>query len=109
MYVLVGAELRRSRGSSPVLWRVLEDLESRKQVGIERYGEPLKAHNNRDALRDLNEELLDALVYVMQNIQEADPGDGVALGRLAMVYDNVVHALFEVTKIRAEREAEQPE
>jgi hypothetical protein len=51
---------------------VAADVAERKRVGIERYGTPLQAFNGRDALRDLYEELLDAVQYVRQLMYERD-------------------------------------
>lgn len=51
---------------------VAEDLRARKQVGLERYGQPLQAHNGRDVDRDLYEELLDAVVYARQKQAECE-------------------------------------
>ena len=51
---------------------VLKDMEDRRQTGIKKYGTPLQAHNGRDALIDLYQELLDAVVYTRQLILERD-------------------------------------
>jgi hypothetical protein len=51
---------------------VIEDIYERKQLGLNRYGVPLQAHNGRDGLRDLYEELGDALQYVRQLMYERD-------------------------------------
>jgi hypothetical protein len=51
---------------------VRADLERREQVGVERYGTPLQAHNGRDALRDAYEEALDLACYLRQAIEERD-------------------------------------
>lgn len=51
---------------------VLEDIIERKRVGIERYGQPVLPHNGRDALVDLYQELLDAVMYTRQLIYERD-------------------------------------
>jgi hypothetical protein len=63
---------------------VIEDIEARKQTGIERYGTPLQAHNGRNVDLDLYEELLDATTYLRQKLVErADLNDAVvAVGRL---------------------------
>lgn len=63
---------------------VIEDIEARKQTGIERYGTPLQAHNVRNVDLDLYEELLDATTYLRQKLVErADLNDAVvAVGRL---------------------------
>lgn len=41
-------------------------LAARADLGIARYGTPLQTHNGRDAIRDLREELLDAIMYATQ-------------------------------------------
>ncbi len=51
---------------------VIADLEARKQVGLQRYGQLLKADDGRDNLRDLYEELMDALVYLRKEIYRRD-------------------------------------
>ena len=55
---------------------VVADLGDRKQVGLERYGTLLQAHNGRDALVDLYQELLDACCYARQAIAERDTAGG---------------------------------
>ena len=49
---------------------VLADLVKRAEIGKERYGTYLQAHNGRDVLRDLYEEMLDATTYSMQLVIE---------------------------------------
>jgi hypothetical protein len=51
---------------------VATDLEHRRIVGIRRYGTSLQPHNDRNALRDLYEELLDAACYARQRLYEED-------------------------------------
>lgn len=51
---------------------VCEDMQGRKALGTTRYGQPLQAHNGRDALRDHYEELLDACAYARQLLYERD-------------------------------------
>lgn len=51
---------------------VIGDIYNRRKLGEKRYGTPLQAHNGRDALRDLYEELLDACCYIRQVIEERD-------------------------------------
>lgn len=51
---------------------VLADVAERKRIGIERYGQPVLPHNGRDALVDLYQELLDAVMYVRQVIYEKE-------------------------------------
>jgi len=53
---------------------VMADLETRLQVGIQRYGTALQPFNGRDALRDAYEEALDLACYLRQAIAERDAG-----------------------------------
>lgn len=48
------------------------DLEARAKLGVERYGTLLMTHNGRDALADLYQELLDALMYLGQYMLETE-------------------------------------
>ncbi len=50
----------------------IADIVERRQIGIERYGTALQPFNGRSALRDLYEELLDAVMYTRQLIEEDD-------------------------------------
>jgi hypothetical protein len=55
----------------PAVWGlVIEDMQARDRLGRERYGVPLQPFNGRDALVDLYQELLDAVVYLRQEIEE---------------------------------------
>lgn len=54
---------------------VLEDIRERRNVGIQRYGTPLQAHNGRDALRDAYEEALDLVMYLRQMMEEREQLD----------------------------------
>lgn len=51
---------------------VIADIEERKQIGLERYGQLLKAHTGRDALVDAYQEALDLCMYLRQAIYERD-------------------------------------
>lgn len=62
---------------------VLRDMEARDMLGRVRYGEPLRAHNGRDSLRDAYEEALDLCAYLRQAISEETSGSrGAALATL---------------------------
>lgn len=54
----------------PIADLVLCDVRRRKVQGVDKYGRALQAGNGRDALIDLYEELLDAVHYVRQRIEE---------------------------------------
>jgi len=49
---------------------VAADLAERKAFGLAKYGQTLQAHNGRDTLQDLYEELLDATCYMRTLIEE---------------------------------------
>jgi len=49
---------------------VVTDLKLRSAMGKEKYGETLRAFNGRDPLIDLYQELLDAVQYIRQEIEE---------------------------------------
>ena len=44
----------------------------RKRIGLEAYGTLLQPMNGRNAEKDLQDELLDALVYLKQMVRESD-------------------------------------
>lgn len=50
---------------------IMDDLEARARMGEAKYGQRLRAHNGRDALVDLYQELLDAAVYSGQKREES--------------------------------------
>lgn len=49
---------------------VIDDMVKRREFGVAKYGTPLQANNGRDALADLYQELLDAVCYVRQMMEE---------------------------------------
>jgi hypothetical protein len=55
--------------SPHTLWAI-PALEARTQLGKVRYGDALHTHNGRDPVRDLREEILDAVQYLAQAIAE---------------------------------------
>ena len=55
---------------TPVWDLVIQDMQERNQVGIQRYGTPLQPFNGRDALVDAYQEALDLAVYLRQAIAE---------------------------------------
>lgn len=59
-------------GGTSIQALVRADLDTREQVGIQRYGTPLQAFNGRDALRDAYEEALDLACYLRQAIAERE-------------------------------------
>jgi hypothetical protein len=52
--------------------QVIADIVARRELGISRYSTALQPHNQRDAVRDLYEELLDGAMYARQLLAERD-------------------------------------
>ena len=53
------------------MWlKVMEDMEERRQHGIQKYGVPVQPFNGRDPLIDAYQECLDLCVYLRQAIEE---------------------------------------
>lgn len=59
--------------AGPALWDlVIEDMKARDDFGRNKYGMRLQADNGRDVLKDIADELLDAVVYLRQLRYERD-------------------------------------
>lgn len=57
----------------PFIWDlVIADMQARDRFGLEKYKVRLQPFNERDALVDSYQELLDAIVYIRQLIFERD-------------------------------------
>ena len=52
--------------------RLIAEIEQRKQLGIQRYGQPLMTGNGRDAVRDAWEEAIDLAAYLTQVMMERE-------------------------------------
>lgn len=59
---------------------VAEDVEARIRIGERKYGKRLQSFNGRDALKDLYDEILDALNYSKQlELEGKDDGEMVSV------------------------------
>lgn len=56
--------------SEPIWKLVIEDMQKRDNTGFKKYGTRLQAFNGRNSVIDIYEELLDAVVYMKQQIEE---------------------------------------
>ncbi len=63
------------RTGHPGLAGVADALAARRALGLTRYGSLLQPFNGRDCLRDLLDELLDAIVYARQVVLEGGVAD----------------------------------
>lgn len=61
--------LREGKEVYPI---VMNDILERAQTGKEKYGTTLHTNNGRKALWDLYQELLDAVVYLRQELMECE-------------------------------------
>jgi len=48
----------------PIVNSVIESFKQRSKIGIEKYGTTLQDNNNDDYLQHLQEELMDAVLYI---------------------------------------------
>ncbi len=95
-----------TESDGPDVWaEIIDDMRRRRQTGLLRYGQPLRPDNGRDALRDLYEELLDALAYVMQTRLERDAlrEEAAALRRQIAALRRQIAAASEVLSRLASR------
>jgi hypothetical protein len=101
MHDLVAADLRAEFAEHTQTGALVEALSKRLCLGVERYGQPLRAHNGRDAGQDLLEELLDAAVYARQRIEESSGYRAEQEAR--SIYGRVLLLLLDVSAQRAEQ------
>jgi hypothetical protein len=88
--------------AAPSVEAVTASLQARKQVGLERYGQPLQCGNGRDSLRDLREETEDATVYCRLLIEDGDLTAGHQ-AELAVMYDGLIVMLFRIRQMENAR------
>jgi len=100
MHDLAAEDVRRRHpgGRAPEIHAVVRDLAARKQLGLDRYGNLLQAHNGRDVLRDLSEELLDAIVYCKQWLEEAGEEHPYAVV-MRREYQNLLTGVLTVRRV----------
>lgn len=59
------------KNDRPAVWDlVIDDMRTRDHVGAQRYGTRLQSCNGRNARTDHYQELLDAVVYARQDLEE---------------------------------------
>ncbi|HRW08807.1 MAG TPA: hypothetical protein P5121_27075 [Caldilineaceae bacterium] len=59
-------------GQATIIELVRADFDERAEAGFQKYGAYLQAHNGREALWDLYQELIDATMYIRQAIVEQE-------------------------------------
>jgi hypothetical protein len=67
-----------------------DDIHKRAEMGKQKYGTLLKPFNGRNALTDLYQEVLDAIVYMRQVLYEDSYGKPVDEDSLEGVYSNSI-------------------
>lgn len=66
---------------------VVQDINTHRELGIQRYGTALQPFNGRDSLRDAYEEILDLAMYLRQVMYERDTQRGMGAVLAALVDD----------------------
>lgn len=90
--------------SSLVDAAIERDLIARAQVGRMKYGTVLKTHNGRDALIDLYQEGLDAVMYSAQYLLELDANSDYDEWRVRW---NIFYRALEFARLIARRVADR--
>lgn len=89
---------------------VAADLRYRAELGRRKYGTYLTTNNGRDALIDLYEELIDALVYATQyNMQERSDASAEIAGELVVTVYAIAEEVLSRNKQAGILEGRQPE
>lgn len=69
-WIIKEYNLEKDKDGTP--WaRIRDMLIQRRAFGVEKYGLPLEAHNGRNPIKDLEEEIVDGFQYCEQAIIEA--------------------------------------
>ena len=91
---------RSKEGADPVTLAIMEDTRKRVEKGKRLYGEELHTHNNRNATRDLYEELLDALLYARQVQLEA----GEDIPNVSRIEDYLLRSVYILAETKLGRD-----
>jgi len=84
-------------GASPVVDLLIADMRDRDQVGRQRYGTPLTSGNGRDHLVDAFQEVLDACVYLVNDLDEHGVGPSLPITS-ALVPDSKLREQLHVVQ-----------
>lgn len=90
-----------SNASGPPVWPIVfaqedvpgwlaQDMRERDMVGTQRYGEPLRVWNGRNAAVDAYQEALDLCAYTKQAYLRVHGVDDYAAGALLMIHKQAV-------------------
>lgn len=91
--VLPDADLKTADDQS----LLIADIEERRQLGIERYGQAHRRLNGRDTLRDLYDEHLDALVYLRSLVSASEATRAELIDAVARAFHPVPDGEDEAT------------
>lgn len=79
---------------------IIADMRQRDQIGRQRYGTALQAHNGRNAMQDAYEELLDASVYLKQTLVESRDDTTVEYALVSFMYVQVLQCIERMHQCR---------
>lgn len=102
MHDLVLADLEKY-GKNAAALELAVSVRERRQLGLDRYGIILQAHNGRDALQDASEEAVDLLVYLRQAMAEARARDKTLRCHLDGIYHDALSAAMVLAWVCAVR------
>lgn len=94
---LVIADLRERKGNQ-LRDLLVTDIETRKEIGLKKYGTLLQAFNGRDALVDAYQESLDLVQYLRQCVEE---------GMVSGPYERAINMALDLRYFIWEREREE--
>lgn len=78
-------------------------MRARHDMGVRKYGTPLQAHNGRNPLQDLFEEVMDALAYSTQALVE-ERLVGEALFKIRTYRESLMRMALSLAEFKAEGE-----
>lgn len=86
--------------SSPHLDRLMAMIREREQLGVRKYGMPLRAFNGRNPIQDSLEELCDAIAYLRQTIHEDNQTEQRFSTELTSIYRSTIFLAISLMGIK---------
>lgn len=86
-------------GEGDVWLEIISDMNSRRDYGIEKYGQSVQIFNGRSPRKDAYAEVLDLLVYLKQDINESE----IVKTLVAVAYHSLVEHIGDDTEAEGRR------
>jgi len=95
--VAVAPELEKELHNWGVNSKIIDKIKARTELGVSKYGTELHTHNGRCPLKDLEEELLDALQYAKQaQMMEGGKSESTKFINYNFILTSLVRLLVEL-------------